>query len=184
MSATPYARSASEANLTRRQDRQEAVAATRFCAPHIFQAIIRVSPGGASARLQEPRRWQRWTAMSGITTCAEIAIVQVLTLFKLGAGVVQLSQNVSRVSFTQGAWAWGRSGRRSHCRSRDCTGAVFSNTTRLLDLHLRGCVLMAGSVLQRSALARGRLDAKYRTERLRPPWRVLRTNVCSSSRRP
>ena len=88
MSATTYARSASEANLTRRQDRQEAVAATRFCAPHIFQAIIRVSPGGASARLQEPRRWQRWTAMSGITTCAEIAIVQVLTLFKLHARVV------------------------------------------------------------------------------------------------
>ena len=91
MSATPYARSASEANLTRRQDRQElqeAVAATRFCAPHIFQAIIRLSHGGASARLQEPRRWQRWTAMSGITTCAEIAIVQVLTLFKLDARVV------------------------------------------------------------------------------------------------
>ena len=94
MSATPYARSASEANLTRRQDRQEAVAATRFCAPHIFQAIIRVSPGGASARLQEPRRWQRWTAMSGIATCAEIAIVQVLTLFKLDARVVPLFNSV------------------------------------------------------------------------------------------
>ena len=56
-----------------------------------------MSPGGVSARLQEPRRWQRWTAVSGITTRAEIVIVQVLTLFKLDARVVASSNAVPGV---------------------------------------------------------------------------------------